>query len=83
MDNDARIAVLETEQKNLKESLDAIKSEVHEVNLYLRNELSDKLKSYKEEQAQKKLDRTDKLKIYGAYLASATAVLVTILHVVI
>jgi hypothetical protein len=73
-----RLAIVETDVNHIKEDLVEIKAEVHEINLYLRKELENKIKNKEME-----LYMRSKLQIYSATVISFVALAITVIHYVV
>lgn len=81
--NEARLAVVETKVETLKEDITDIKTEVHEINHYLRNELLKSIQENKTDISSKVRYHADNLKVWGAIGIAGFSLAITLVHVFI
>jgi len=80
---ETRIAVLETKNEAENEDIKEIKKEVHDINVYLRNELTNKITDIRENERSKRQQRDAKWQIWGAIGVASISLVITLIHIFI
>lgn len=79
--SEERLAVTETKITTLQDDIKDIKTEVHEIDNYLRTELISRINEEHEKERDYKKEHRAKIQIWGAISVAIASLAITLIHV--